>query len=272
MLYYFTSSPAPTSNHHCSFFGNLATLIVIASLLAMVYRVKGEVEHLNPTAVQRIKLTLTILLFVPLFRSTVSFRTSTSTTSSPPSALPAKIAFYLFQLLPELLSCLITACTDYRGLCDTGKWGDHPRWRAEHGMSEMPRWFVTLGHIFCPWKWPGLIRARSQREEQNATIQSSASTLYSNGDCEKVLPNLSIDKWQSSIETSTVFSSQLDEKESIRSQPLSTSSRTWSAFDSSKSIISDSMPAGTKLPATPSPLITDVKLWRPRLPPGISKR
>jgi hypothetical protein len=235
----------------------------------MLYRFKS-VENINQTAIRRSKLTLSILLVIPLFRATVSFRTATTLSSSPPSAIPAKVAFYLFQLLPEMAACLITACTDYRTLCDTGIWGDHPRRRVEAGKPATPKAITILALIFRPWKWTAFIPARTFQREMKQKSLPHPSGLFLDDDREKLLPiNSSSVGWQSSLvlsTTATVTSSQADEEK--RSGASSTYSRGWSSFGSNTTITESKN--RDQIGASQGTLITDVKLWRPHLPPAFS--
>lgn len=238
----------------------------------MLYRFK-KVENINQTAIRRIKLTLSILLVIPLFRAAVSFRTGTTLASSPQSAIPAKVAFYLLQLLPEMAACLITTCTDYRTLCDTGIWGDHPRHRVENGQPAIPTTLTILGQIFRPWKWAAIILAWKLRREKKQKLPPRPSGLFLDDDREKLLPsNSSSVGWQSSMALSTtggVISSQIDEeKQSLRSDPSSTYSKEWSSFGSNTTITESK--SAEQIGADPHTFIIDVKLWRPRLLPAFS--
>lgn len=215
---------------------------------------------------------LKVLMIIPVFRASVSMRTATTLSTSPPSALPAKVSFYLFQILPELVVCAIVVFTDYRNLCDTGSWGDYPRRRTENGLPPRPGWFSILHLIFAPWQWPRvlgswIIRKREKKEQ----IQSEPTGLFIDDTREKSFRTLSYSRRQSLADSSTLSPAQMDaEKQSIRSKPMSIYSRGWSTFgggslDTSTDRIESKMPL-------PSPLITDVNLWRPRLPQGFSSR
>jgi hypothetical protein len=252
----------------------MLSLMATCGLFSMLYRFQ-KVENINHTAIRRIKLTLSILLVIPLFRAAVSFRTATSRVSSPPSAIPAKVAFYLLQLLPEMVACLITVNTDYRTLCDTGVWGDQPRHRVENGQPAIPPTIVILGQIVRPWRWSSLILAWKLQREKKQNLPPTPPGLFLDDDREKLpLPsNSSSTDWQSTIVLSpagSVFSSQTDEeKQSIRSEPTSTYSKGWSSFGSNTTVTESKN--GEQIGAgSHNTLITDVKLWRPRLPPAFS--
>lgn len=186
-------------------------------------------------------------------------RTATTLSTSPPSALPAKVAFYIFQALPELVACAIVVFTDYRSLCDTGSWGDYPRRRIENGLPPRPGWFNVLHLIFAPWRWPRflgswIIRRREKKEQ----AQSEPSGLFIDDTREKSFRTLSYSRRQSLADLSILSPSHMDaEKQSIR---MSIYSRGWSTFGGGLSDTSTD-----KSESLPPPLITDVNLWRPRM-------
>ena len=244
-------------------------------------------EGINKAALQRMKLSLLLILVIPITRCILSFETSTTLSSSPLDAsnIISKVTFYLFQLLPELVVCLITAKTDYRTLCDTGTWGDYPRARVEKGLPAKPAWLTIVGSFFAPWRWPSLLGNfifRMQRRRMERTSQARRLHEYgykpessSYDDGEKLLPDGSSFEWKSSTNLQwnsptnlqdldeTHFPSKGDtEKQSIRTA--------WSFSSSNRSSSASSQASSQATIGSKSSLIADINLWMPRLPTAFS--
>lgn len=252
-------------------------LLIASALLSKIHSIR-DVEGINKAALKRMKTTIIILLFVPLSRCFLSFETSTTLSASPADAefgtIMFKVTFYVLQILPELAACLITAVTDYKALCDTGLWGDWPRWRVECGLPTQPRSITILLYLFMPWNWPRLLTAH--KEDQKQTTQEKRLHEYgfkcnplSYDDGEKLLPNTSSVGWQSSINLSDlgrgphIPTAVPDvEKQSIMTEVSFSSSNKSSSWGSKTSSVDN---VGSK-----SSLVVDVNLWRPRFPAGLS--
>ncbi|KAG8791978.1 hypothetical protein FRC17_008667, partial [Serendipita sp. 399] len=135
---------------------NLFSLFIVGGILAWIHRLK-YVEMIHPVARRRLELSAIIILIVPIYRAAVSFRTASTLTTSPPSALPTKIGFYFLHLLPELVCCILSYMTDYRNFFDTDIWGDRPRARVEDGKHEISAFIRSLRYFVMPWKFPTLL-------------------------------------------------------------------------------------------------------------------
>lgn len=263
----------------------------------MLYRITN-IEAINKKAVRRLHASafrkfiylriqgacaevVPVLMVIYTFRSAVSRRMSASLLTSPASALPARIAFYICQLLPELIVLGICAITDYRQISDTGMWGDYPRRRIEQGLSPRSPFFLVMRIVFSPWQWQRVVynwirRWRERRAQARAQSQSQAQIppLFYDDTREKSFMSLSHSRRQSTTDLSTIRPSQVDiEKQSTWSVPISNYSRGWTVLGGSSCSASGDKPeVKESLPTPPAPLVTDVNLWRPRLPPGFSSR
>lgn len=245
------------------------SLIVVAGLLLSTSRRLREVDGINKAALKRINLSLSLISLVPISRCLLSFETSTTLSTSPQDAgnIISKVAFYLFQLLPELAVCFITATTDYKTLCDTGRWGDYPRARVEKGLPPKPAWAIALGSFFTPCTWPRLLanwvlRMRSQRAIRRE--YGHKSEFSSHQDREKLLPGGSSIGWRSFVDLEELEDERPripggdTEKESTRT--------VWSFSSSSPSGRGGSETSSNFTISSRSSLIEDVNLWTPRLP------
>jgi hypothetical protein len=160
----------------------MLALLLAVGLLASIYQIKA-VEGINVRMVNRVKMTIGIIAIVPLFRACDGFRTATTLSTAPSASIPGKVAFYLFQLIPELVACLICVRTDWRGELDTGGWGDSPRQRIEAGKKPQTRFGAIFKVFLSPWRWPVLfvrgmltlnriirarIKRRNQQDEENS--------------------------------------------------------------------------------------------------------
>jgi hypothetical protein len=255
------------------FFSNLTALVVAAALLSTIRRVK-EMEGINKAALQRMKLSLLLILVIPITRCLLSFETSTTLSSSPSDAsnIISKVTFYLFQLLPELIVCLITAITDYRTLCDTGSWGDYPRARVEKGLPAKPAWLGIAGYFFTPWRWPRLLRnfiLRMQRRRMERATQARRLHEYgykpessSYDDAEKLLSTGTSFGWKSSTDLPDPNETQHALKADAEKQSIRTA---WSFPSSNGSGSAGSQTSSRATIGSKSSLIADVNLWTPRL-------
>jgi hypothetical protein len=231
-------------------------------------------EGINKAALQRMKLSLTLILFIPVTRCLLAFETSNTLTTSPLDAsnIISKIAFYCFQLLPELVVCLITATTDYKTLCDTGKWGDWPRSRIEKGLPSTPTWLKNFGLCLAPWRWPRLLvnfilqwqRRRMDRASQARRLKEygyqPGSSSYEHG--EKLLPNGSSFGWDSSTSLRDLEGVRHSLKDDAEKQSIKTA---WSSPSSNRSGFTGSQASSQATMGSKSSLISDVNLWTPRL-------
>jgi hypothetical protein len=264
-ILFYTYADAPARR----FFSNLSALFVAAGLLSTIRQVK-EMDGINKAALQRMKLSLLLILVVPITRCLLSFETSTTLSSSPADAsnIISKVAFYLFQLLPELIVCLITATTDYRTLCDTGRWGDYPRARVENGLPAKPAWLAVAAHFFG--RRPRLLeifvlrmrhrRMASQARRLHEYGYNPESSSYDDG--EKLLPNGSSFGWKSSTDLQVLDETHHPSKEDAEKQSIRTA---WSFPSSNYSGSAGSQASSQATMGSKSSLIADVNLWTPRL-------
>ena len=254
-------------------------LFLASATLSMIHYLK-DVEGINQQALKRFKVTMILVLFIPLSRCFLSFETATTLSASPadlkPAAIISKVAFYLLQITPELAACLITAFTDYKALCDTGVWGDWPRWRVEDGKPTKPKFFTILQCIFTPWKWRRLLSSqmsdRGRQRNQEARLHEydfKPDPLSYDEGGEKLLHNSSSSfGWQSSENLSTL---DWNQRLGIRPADLETQSiQTEVSFPLSDASSWGSKASSTGSVRSDSSLVTDVSLWKPQIPDAFS--
>jgi len=258
-------------------------VFVVASLLTTLHQLK-ELDGISKPALQRMKITLIIILFIPLSRCTLSFQTATTSTSSAtdPGTITDKVFFYFLQLLPEVTACLITAFTDYKTLCDVGKWGDYPRRRMEEGKPEYPGWFTIFARLFTPWQWQRLLvqyivtrqAKRAQENPLDHRLQEYGlkSVPYEDRRTLLITPNSS--GWQSSVELTNLGKSdgwsEIDAEKPRHILEWPVSSNNPSGSSSSQASTIGTMTSKVSHSSQKSSLISDVKLWTPRLPAAFS--
>jgi hypothetical protein len=221
-------------------------------------------------------------MFVPLFRSTVAFRTVTFDNPNPISSIGPKVGFYCFQLFPELCAMFITTYTDYRGMLDTGTWGDMSRGRREKGKPTKSRFWHYMSFVFIPWKGPiHLYKClKKKRNGANDDEKSDSSSISSSSgrtigvpiesDYEKGNMSFrrSLSRMPSFVKPITRPVTPVDDTQSVWSGNLTLAkSPTWTTTEHSAFT-----PNHEKRPQirVPSPVVSDVNLWRPRLPPSLS--
>ncbi|PVF96728.1 hypothetical protein CPB86DRAFT_786656 [Serendipita vermifera] len=260
------------------FFVNLLSFFLAVGLYCTFHRFR-EVEGINLAALQRLKLTICLLTFVPLFRSTVSFRTVTLDNPNPISSIGPKVAFYCFQLLPELSAMVITTHTDYRNMCDTDTWGDLSRDRRENRHHKSKFW-VVMAYIFLPWKLPvHLIKCalkkrrkandQEKSDEDKASTKSSTSGTLIESDHEKGVMSFrkSLSRMPSFVIPISRPVTPTDDAQSVWSGNLTLAkSATWTTTN--HSLYAQTL--GKSETCAPSPIVSDVNFWRPRLPPSLS--
>ncbi|KAG8825985.1 hypothetical protein FRC19_010064 [Serendipita sp. 401] len=252
---------------------NILSLFIAGGVLSWMHRLK-YVDNINPIVKHRLVISTTIILLVPLYRAATSFRMVSTDALSPPSSIPPKIAFYLCQLLPELICCTISYMTDFRNMADTGTWGDSPRKRIEQGLAETPRFITYLKYFFMPWKLPKLLckgvksvwrKWKTRRGRLDETLDSMTE------DREKLLPNASSIGWESSLELQSIgtgpttpqLGRDLEKASVVSSYPMTL--KTQNLISSSSTVRSYS---SRSIPA--QPLVHDIHLWKPRLPSSFS--
>jgi len=116
-------------------------LALILVLMATTLWAKFNLVGVSKRAYGLLMILLCLLSIPAIYRLSVMFHTTTSLTSLEPGSLNspgAKAAFYVFHIVPELLTTVLLIVVNVRQTMGTGPFGDY-RWRDETAKERARR-------------------------------------------------------------------------------------------------------------------------------------
>ncbi|KAG8944621.1 hypothetical protein FRC04_001661 [Tulasnella sp. 424] len=138
-------------------FDSVALFTILCFAGGLVY-LRPRLEFVDQSALGAIvKLSLNLAI-IPIYRLSVLHHSAPSLTFAPippypPGSLtatPAKVLFYIFHALPEVLAVYYIHCTNIRAKFNTGPYGDWSQDDARHGIPQLREDGVIVDGVGVP--------------------------------------------------------------------------------------------------------------------------